>query len=271
MALFKRARTETRDNPRLTINGDSQPDPEAIGQGIPRRYRLYLECVRRLAEDPLVSTPGKAVGDGRGLEQLVARIEPLFSQEPSLARWVALRGALTDLHVWVFDPQSAAASQDDLEHVMGLARRTDNDGLHLDLAEPWRSQFTQAEHDAAFGIASSIMIRVEAYPRLEGMTVAEVNADPEMRRVGRALALDMIAWSATAMLRLGIAQQLMSQVPHHNPISWQIQVGTSSRCSGSRNATGMGLIGRPHVACRCLMVLERPKSRSIESCLPWIH
>lgn len=39
----------------LTVNGNPQPEPEAIGS-MPRRFGLFVECERRLADDPLVAS-----------------------------------------------------------------------------------------------------------------------------------------------------------------------------------------------------------------------
>ncbi len=83
---------------------------------------MFVECERRLAADPLAGSAaaGQPIGDGFGLEGLVAKLTPLFERERSLIRWVALRGAFTELFVRVFDPDSAVVSPEDLEQVMGL-------------------------------------------------------------------------------------------------------------------------------------------------------
>ena len=44
------------------------------------------------------------------------------------------------------------------------------------------------------------------------MSVQDVNADPRCQ-IPKAAALDCIAWSAIALLRLGVAHQLFPQVP----------------------------------------------------------
>lgn len=101
MPLF-RGRPDLRPDDRhvLTISGRPQPQPEVPG-GMPRRGRLFTECARRLADDPLAGSAaeGRPIADGPGLEGLVAKVAPLFARERSLIRWVALRGAFTDLFV----------------------------------------------------------------------------------------------------------------------------------------------------------------------------
>jgi hypothetical protein len=77
-----------------------QHDPERPGS-LQRRARLFVECVRRLADDPLAqpAARGVPISDGCGMERLVARIDPIFAHERSLLRWVALRGALAQLYI----------------------------------------------------------------------------------------------------------------------------------------------------------------------------
>ncbi len=157
---------------------------------------------------------GPPLGDGRGLENLVGQIAPLFEAELSLVRWVALRGALAEMFIRVVDRESAARSPADLETVMGLEWVSDSNGdSYADLVEPWRTDFSPAQRSAALGIASSVLIRAEDYPRYSALSVQAVNDDPQCSLMNRALALDTIAWSAVALLRLGVAQQLFSQVP----------------------------------------------------------
>jgi hypothetical protein len=203
-----------RKPPVLTINGRPQPQPEVIG-GMPRRNRLFVECERRLAADPLAgpAAAGQPIGDGFGLEGLVAKLTPLFERERSLIRWVALRGAFAELFVRVVDPDSAAVLALDLEQVMGLEWIDDTyDDGHFNLAQPWRTTLSPDQQQAALGVAGSIINRSQDYARYSKMSVTDVNADPRCQ-ISQALALDYIAWLAVAFLRLGIAQQLFSQVP----------------------------------------------------------
>lgn len=200
--------------PVLTINGRPQPQPEVSGS-IERRFRLFYECERRLAADPLAGAvaAGRPIGDGCGLEGLVAKLAPLFERERSLMRWVALRGAFAELYNCIFDPGGAAASPEELEQVMGLEWTADAQGeSHPNLAQPWRTTLSPQQRQDALGIASSVLIRAEDYSRYSKMTVMDVNADPRCR-FPDAVALDGIAWSAIALLRLGIAQQRFPRVP----------------------------------------------------------
>ena len=212
----------------MTVNGNRQPRPEGSG-AIERRFRLFMECVRRLVDDPLssASSIGVPIGDGAGLEELSARIAPLFDHEPSLLRWVALRGAIADIYIYVLDPTSAVVPQRALEEAMGLEWRRGPEGeSQADLREPWRTQFSGTQRKAAMGIASSIMIRAEDYPRYSKMRVQDVNSDPRCCRMSRPLALDTIAWVAVALLRLEVAQQLLPQVPEPDALpepGWYVE------------------------------------------------
>jgi hypothetical protein len=79
----------------------------------------------------LSTAAGRPLGDGHGLEGLVAIIRPLFAGEPSLARWVALRGAVTimSIHVW----EHGTEAQLRLMGVMGLGWDRESDGSMTDL------------------------------------------------------------------------------------------------------------------------------------------
>jgi len=206
--------------PIFTINGHPQPRPEIIGS-MPRRNRLFVECERRLADDPLAgsSAVGRPVADGLGLERLVAKLTPLFEKERSLIRWIALRGAFTELFIRVLDPDSAVVPPEELEQVMGLEGTNDAYGdSHLNLAQPWRTALSPDQQQAALGVASSIFMRVADYNRYSKMNVTDVNADPRCR-ISQAVGLDCIAWSAIALLRLEIAPQFFLQVPEPDLLS----------------------------------------------------
>ncbi len=210
MPLFGRSRV-------LTINGRPQTQPEAPGS-IQRRLRLFVECERRLADDPLAlpSAAGRPIGDGLGLESLVAKIAPLFVRERSLIRWAALRGAFTELFVRIFDPGSAAASPAELIYAMGFILDDTQDEAGFAVNPQW--QVTPEQREGALGIFSSVSIRMDDYDRYSQMNIADVNADPRCQ-IPVAVALDAIAWSAVALLRLGIAQQVIAQVPEPDALS----------------------------------------------------
>lgn len=200
--------------PILTINGRPQPEPEVPG-AIERRNRLFMECARRLADDPLAhpAAIGRPIGDGLGMEGLVAKVAPLFARERSLIRWVALRGAFTALFIWTLDPTSAAVSPAMLPEVMGLEWVPDaKGGLDLNLAQSWHAALSLKQQEAAFGLAMSVLTRAWDYERYSKMNMQDVNADPRCRIIDP-VALDSITWSAVALLRLEIAQQLFPQTP----------------------------------------------------------
>ena len=239
MPLFRRQPETEHTNRRvLTINGHPQSHPEISGS-IERRFRLFVECERRLADDPLAASTavGQPIGDGCGLERLVTKVAPLFEREQSLIRWVALRGAFAQLFIGIFDRDSATVLPMDFEYVMGLEWVTDAHGEHLDLVQPWRTTLSPDQRQAALGVASSVCTRVVDYSRYSKMNVYDVNVDLHCQ-IPKAIALDCIAWSAIALLRLGIAQPLFSQVPEPDALSepgWYIDplFAKSERLDGS--------------------------------------
>jgi Protein of unknown function (DUF2510) len=199
----------------MTVNGRPQPSPEGPGT-IQRRSRLFTECARRLATDPLASerASGQPIGDGCGLEGLVAKIAPLYKVEQSLIRWVALRGAFTELFVRVIDPTSSMAPPRALESVMGLEWAADGSGQgRLQVSAAWRSRLSQEQCNNALGVASSVLVRGDDYARYSSLSVPEINADPLYARLGDAVAMDCLAWTAVALLRLGITQQFFDRIP----------------------------------------------------------
>lgn len=214
MPLFRRNEPSPRHV--RTINGRPQPSPE--GTGFPRRSRMFVECQRRLADHPLTQpgASGHLLGDGQGLEELVARLPAIFEREPSLLRWVVLRGAFTELYLRVLDRECAVTTPVALERAMGLAW-TEGSESHLDLALPYRTAMTHDAHEAAVGVAASVLLRVERYPWYSELSVPEVLRWPEAH-MPPAVALDAIAWCAAALLRLGIAQQIIEQVPEPDAI-----------------------------------------------------
>ena len=181
---------------------------------------LFVECERRLADDPMAASAaaGQSISDGCGLERLVAKVAPLFEREQSLIRWVALRGAFAQLFIGIFDRESAVILPMDFEYVMGLEWVSDIQGEHLELAKPWRTTLSPEQRQNALGLASSVCTRTVDYNRYSEMNVADVNADQRCQ-ISKAVALDCIVWSAIALLRLEIAQQLFPQVPEPDALS----------------------------------------------------
>jgi Protein of unknown function (DUF2510) len=211
--------------PVLTINGRPQPVPETPDT-IERRSRLFVECERRLADDPLTQEAacGQLVGDGNGLEGLVARIAPLFEREQSLIRWVALRGAFTHMYGHIFAPDSspnrATRSPEELAEVMGLAwadatsqsyTATSTGKVFLKDQEP-ASQMPGELRNVALALATMTTTFAAEYDRLPKMTIEQVNADSKCSTLNDIIALDCIAWSAVALLRLGLAQLVLAKI-----------------------------------------------------------
>ena len=219
MPLFRRP-PGPPEPPRLTMNGRLQAIPET-SDSIKRRFRLFVECERRLAANPEAqqSAIGSPLGDGHGLEEAVSQIIPLFDREPSLVKWVALRGAISEISIQILELENAAVLQQDLERVMGLEWVTDATGeSRTDLTAPWRTKLSSEQREAALGIACTVMILAEDYGRIEEMNVREVLSDPGCS-IPRAVAFDIIAWSAIALLRLKRAQQRVDQCPEPDALT----------------------------------------------------
>lgn len=226
MPLFRKEQPTITPSPVLTINGRPQPTPETPAT-LERRNRLYTECERRLADDPLTqeSARGRLVGDGNGLEGVVAKIAPLFEREQSLIRWVALRGAFTNLYGFVFDPNAgpgrATRSPEALADVMGLAW-VDEAGNPYTARSTGRAVIQTAEssrdvpedlREVALNIAKMSIWFASDYPRISSMSTEEVAADSMCTSLNDIIALDCIAWTAVALLRLGLSQLMMPKVP----------------------------------------------------------
>lgn len=199
--------------PGRTINGRPQPDPEQPGS-LQRRARLFVESMRRIAEDPLASPSarGTPIGDGCGMEGLVARIAPLFDKERSLLRWVALRGAFTYLHIATVDRTSRVLPfSPAVETAMGVGNIAgpDADEPVIDVAPEWASRLSREQRAAVSGVFGALAVRLFDYDRYSQLPIDEVNQDPRCR-LNDAMALDFIAWSAVALLRTGLAQDFLA-------------------------------------------------------------
>jgi Protein of unknown function (DUF2510) len=158
------------------------------------------------------SAQGTALGDGYGMEGLVEQIRPLFRSEMSLARWVAIRGAL--LFLDILCPSDREWRE--LMPVMGLAPvsdpRTGAAGAKV-LRQGDALVLAEAEENI-LGLFWSITQRWGRYAEVSGMSVEQVNADPFWARVGPPMALDVIAWTAIAFLRTGqMTSDLISKMP----------------------------------------------------------
>lgn len=224
MPLFRK---EPERRPILTINGRPQPTPETPDTN-ERRSRLFVECERRLADDPLTQEAacGRLVGDGNGLEDLVAKIAPLFERESSLIRWVALRGAFFWLYAHIFAPDAsqrgvATKSPEELADVMGLAwvdaagqpYTASSTGKVLLKAQEPAGQMPGELRNVAVALATMTTTFAAEYTRLPKMTMQQVNADSKCSTLNDVIALDCIAWSAVALLRLRLAQPVFAKMP----------------------------------------------------------
>ncbi len=210
MSLFRPVEPSIR--PRRTLAGRQVAVQEDIGT-VARRARLMSEAVRRLEGHPLgaQSARGVAIGDGHGMEDLVEHIAPLFQQERSLARWVAIRGGLLFLDMIC----SSDLEWQQLMPVMGLAPINDQQtGRPPAVLLHQASPITPEVEQNILGLFWSIKYRWQRYAEISEMTVQQVNADPQLARVNPPIAFDFIAWTAIAMLRTGNASsELIRDMP----------------------------------------------------------
>jgi hypothetical protein len=200
MPLF-RGGDEPSIRPRRTLSGRPVSVQEEFGTR-ERRVRLMAEAASRLEGHPLagMSAHGVALGDGHGMEGLVEHIAPLFQREMSLARWVAIRGAL--LFLDMICPSDREWQE--LMPIMGLAPVTDAQkdepaAVVLRQASP----VTPEVEENILGLFWAITFRWGNYAEVSGMSVQQVNADRLWAAVGPPMALDFIAWAAIAMHRTG--------------------------------------------------------------------
>lgn len=206
--------------PMLTINGRPQPAPEGP-KTLERRGRLFVECVRRLADDPLTSRAayGHLIGAGSGLEGLVATIAPLFEREQSLIRWVALRGAIAWLYREILRPAGATRSPQQLAEAMGLAWARGTAGACELVATEATGGLTGERRNVAIATANITANYLIYYQRIMQMTVPELNADAMCSQLDDDIALECIAWSAVACLRLGVDRQWLAQLPEPDALT----------------------------------------------------
>jgi hypothetical protein len=175
---------------------------------------MFVECIRRLQDDPLAapSASRTPIGDGCGMEGLVARITPLFDQERSLLRWVALRGALAHLYITTVEASSGSMPfSPAIETAMGVGNVAPPDAAEVivGVAPEWESRLSPEQREAVIGVYASLTQRLFYYDRYSEMSVDQANQDPRCR-LNDAMALDYIAWSAVALLRTGLAAGFMS-------------------------------------------------------------
>lgn len=211
MGLF-RARPEPRQQPQWTLRGNPViPTREPTT----RRFSLWAECLRALEGQPRCrpQDSGVPLGDGLGLEHLVELITPTFRLDRSLVPWVALRGALASLHLETMDPSSRSVPFTAVEAAMGVGDVSGpaETAPRLGVSPQWEDRLSPQEQEAVKGIFGAVVIRLERYPEFSAQPQPVVKSTPGLLP-SPAVALDMIAWSAAAMLRIGAAEGLMSGV-----------------------------------------------------------
>lgn len=206
--------------PTATINGRPQSMPELDGEPV-RRTRQFWECVRRLADDPLAQSQarGRLLGEGSGLEQLLAVIAPVFEREQSMIRWAALRGGITSLYLQTMDqrpPDNLIA----VTEAMGLRLTTDQGG-GVSVTELTQGQLPGQQLSAALALGTTVYGLLAGYGRdgIAEKTMPETNAYPPFAALTDAGGLGCIAWSAVALLRVGSAQELAPVYPEPDALS----------------------------------------------------
>jgi hypothetical protein len=190
---------------RVTIDGAPQHDPESAGSTA-RRQRYFWYVHHLLANRPEAGrlSVGQPVGDGVGLEALVAEIAPIFARERSLVRWVALRGALPAL------TQSLGDNTFDIVADMLGVRidanpRTGSPQLGLG---PFGMGLSGRQVDACCGAAMALNERLARYDEIAAMSIDAANSDTSFPTVGivnDAVALDFTVLAALVLHRAGWA------------------------------------------------------------------
>ncbi len=149
------------------------------------------------------------------MEGLVAMIAPLFRRERSLLRWVALRGAFTDMYICTVDPSSRVVPfYPVVETAMGVGHISAPGAAEevISVAPEWVPRLTAEQRKGAALMFAAFQVQLFDYERYSKMNMEDVNQDRKCR-LNDAMALASIAWAAVALLRLGIAQQEMTMVP----------------------------------------------------------
>jgi hypothetical protein len=152
------------------------------------------------------------IGDGCGMEGLVARIAPLFHGERSLLRWVALRGAFTHLHIATVDSTSRVLPfYPAVEVAMGVGNVADPEAAEpvIDVAPEWASRLSEEQREAVIGLFVALTTRLFDYERYSELPIDEINQDSRCR-LNDAMALDFLAWSAVALLRTELARDFLA-------------------------------------------------------------
>jgi hypothetical protein len=181
--------------PTQTVTGTPQPSPEAYGS-IARRQRLFYYCQMLLADHPASRDDGGLLGDGTGMEDVVASIEPVFGRERSMIRWTALRGALADLAGCGPVAWEAASESVGLQWLESGPSGSGQWG-----PAPAHQNLPANLINAAIGVHASIMQRVIRYDEFKGWDLNRVLGDPGVN-INQAVGLDYIGWTAVVLNRL---------------------------------------------------------------------
>lgn len=205
--------------PGVTINGRPQSMPESDGEP-ERRSRMFWECARRLADEPLAQPEarGHLLGAGSGLEQLLPAIAPVFRHEQSMIRWVALRGGITSLYLATMMDQRSPDALIRVTKAMGL-RLTRDQGGGMSVTDLTPGQLSGQQLGAALALGATVYGLLAGYERVPEMTMQDTNAYPAFAALTDADGLDCIAWSAVALLRVGRAQELAPVYPEPDALT----------------------------------------------------
>jgi hypothetical protein len=201
MGLFGKS-GEPSVRPSRSINGNRMTVPEDIGT-LPRRARLMAAAVLKVRPLPVAQPAayGDLLGDGHGMEEVVAAIRPLFAKERSLTRWVAIRGALLYLDMAREDAAVGAKVLAAMGFQFGASPAAGEE--RIELIPGARSSLSPQLTENAVGVFQSLAMRLDAYDTVCKMKIDDVNADPFWKIVNEAIALDYIAWASVALCRVG--------------------------------------------------------------------
>ena len=213
MGSFSRTDSNTSSASRRTITGESQPTPEAPDTPS-RRTRLFVQCLRKVKEHPLAArTARQPIGDGCGLEDLVRLVRPVFATDASLIPMVALRGAMTLLYQDTWQQRTDTPFVPTVEMLMGVGHIGDiaSGDPTLGFAPETDRILSADQKEAALGIYSAVWYRLVNYEDYSRMSIDEVKQTALYP--GRAVALDIIAWVATALCRAADQTELIATYP----------------------------------------------------------
>jgi hypothetical protein len=147
---------------------------------------------------------GVPLGDGHGMEPLVATLRPLFARDRSLRRWVALKGALLFLDMSFpsdIEWRTAMLAMG-LEH--SKSRYTGEEEIQV-LERP--GPISPAVTSRILGLHASIMLSLAEFERMSKASLDEINRNA-IWNINDPMASDYIAWVAVTMLRTGAARRI---------------------------------------------------------------